>query len=54
MFTNAKDRDAAWKQFLGREFKGLSKEAYEGQLAKVEDEELRKKALKSLSVALPE
>ena len=31
MFTNADNKYDAWKLFLGRRFKGLRKEAFEGQ-----------------------
>ena len=38
MFTNASNKKEAWRKFLGRPFKGLSKEVFEEPLSKVEEE----------------
>ncbi|MBN2206476.1 MAG: hypothetical protein JW742_03645, partial [Candidatus Aminicenantes bacterium] len=52
VWTPAPDRDAAWRSFLGRPFRGLSPELYERPFAEdVEDPFLRTAALESLKRA---
>lgn len=54
MFTNADSSSKAWLKFLGRPFKGLPRDVFEGPFTQVSDEDLRRRALNSLNNAGPD
>ncbi len=54
MFTNALDQKEAWIRFLGRRFMGMDAKIFEEAFNRVEDKELRHRALTSLAKAGPE
>jgi N-acetylmuramic acid 6-phosphate etherase len=51
MFTNNKNPELTWVKFLGRHFKGLSPEIYEGPFTEIADPDLKRRALNSLKNA---
>ena len=54
MFTDADSNEAAWLKFLGRPFKGLSHEVFEGPFSQIADPDLKRRALNSLKNAGPD
>jgi hypothetical protein len=53
MFTNGDSHKEAWLKFLGRPFKGLTADMYEGPFSEVVDPDLKRRALNSLKNAGP-
>ena len=54
MFTNADSNAGAWLKFLGRPFKGLGKDVFEGPFTEIVDADLKRRALNSLKNAGPD
>ena len=54
MFTNGDSTEAAWLKFLGRPFKGLAKDVFEGPFTDIADPDLKRRALNSLKNAGPD
>ncbi len=54
MFTNADSTSKAWLKFLGRPFKGLSADVFEGPFTAITDADLKRRALNSLKNAGPD
>jgi N-acetylmuramic acid 6-phosphate etherase len=53
MFTNADSSSKAWLKFLGRPFKGLTADVFEGPFNEITDADLKRRALGSLKNAGP-
>jgi hypothetical protein len=54
MFTNGDSSEAAWLKFLGRPFKGLVNDVFEGSFTQIVDPDLKRRALNSLKNAGPD